>query len=166
MVRVPCHQIGTLAALERVSGELALEYEREPTVEEMAAALGVKPDDARSLRAVGRPPASLDEPISDEDDKALEDFLHAPEGLSAGHALDRQLLQERIATVLRCLPQRDREVIELRFGLHDGRARTLDEVSRLFGITRERVRQIEARALGRLRQPDSSRHLEEFAEPA
>ena len=166
MVRVPCHQIANLSALERVGGELAMMYGREPSMEEVAAALGLKPEDARSLRAVGRPPASLEEPVGDQDDKALQDFLHAPEQPDAGQAIDRGVLRDRIAVALRCLPQRDREVIELRFGLRDGRSRTLDEVSTLFGITRERVRQIEGRGLERLRHPDYSRDLEEFAEPA
>ncbi|HYT94607.1 MAG TPA: sigma-70 family RNA polymerase sigma factor [Gemmataceae bacterium] len=166
MVRVPCHQIANLSALERVGGELAMMYGREPSMEEVAAALGLKPEDARSLRAVGRPPASLEEPVGDQDDKALQDFLHAPEQPDAGQAIDRGVLRDRIAVALRCLPQRDREVIELRFGLRDGRSGTLDEVSTLFGITRERVRQIEGRGLERLRHPDYSRDLEEFAEPA
>jgi RNA polymerase primary sigma factor len=163
-VRVPCHQVSTLAAIERVRGELAVAHEREPTVEEIAASLGVTPEETRSLRAVARQPVSLHEPLGEEGERALSDFLDDPGAVHPGQIVDHNLLRERIAEVLRSLPQREREVIELRFGLKDGHPRTLDEVARAYGITRERIRQIEARGLLKLRHPVRSRRLASFAD--
>jgi RNA polymerase primary sigma factor len=163
-VRVPCHQISTLAAIERVRGELTLELSREPTIEEIAAKLGVKPEETRSLRAVGRHPVSLNEPVSGEGERALEDFLSDDGATTPGEFVDLLLLRERIGEVLKSLSPREREVIEHRFGLKDGQPKTLDEVANLYGITRERIRQIEARGLLKLRQPGRSTRLEQFAD--
>jgi len=163
-VRVPCHQVGMLAAIERVRSELTVQLGREPAVEDIARVLGVTPEEARSLRVVGRHPVSLHEPLGGEGERALEDFLGDGESASPGRAVDQHLLKERIGEVLRSLTPREREVIELRFGLRDGHPRTLDEVARTYGITRERIRQIEARGLLKLRQPNRSRRLAEFAE--
>ncbi len=163
-IRVPCHQVGTLAAVERVRGELSIRQGREPTVEEIAAVLGVTPEEAQSLRVVARHPVSLHEPLGGDGERALEDFLDDPGATNPGQAVDRHLLRERIVEVLRSLTPREREVIELRFGLKDGQPRTLEEVARAYGITRERIRQIEARGLLKLRQPLRSSRLAEFAE--
>jgi RNA polymerase primary sigma factor len=163
-VRVPCHQVGTLAAIERVRGELSIQHGREPTVEEIAAVLGVTAEETQSLRVVARHPVSLHEPLGGDGERALEDFLDDPNATNPGHAVDQHLLRERIAEVLRSLTPREREVIELRFGLRDGQPRTLEEVARTYGITRERIRQIEARGLLKLRQPLRSQRLAEFAE--
>jgi RNA polymerase primary sigma factor len=163
-VRVPCHQIGMLAAIERVRGELTVQQGREPSVEEIAAALGVSAEDTRSLRIVGRHPVSLQEPLGGDGERALEDFLSDADSCNPGKTVDRHLLRDRISEVLRSLTPREREVIELRFGLRDGQPRTLDEVARSYGITRERIRQIEARGLLKLRQPNRSTRLVEFAE--
>lgn len=163
-VRVPCHQVSLLAAIERVRGELALQQAREPTVEEIAAVLGLTPEETRSLRVVGRHPMSLHDPIGGDGERALEDFLNDPSAASPGIAVDRHLLRERMAEVLRSLAPREREVLELRFGLNDGHPRTLDEVAKVYGITRERIRQIEARGLLKLRQPGRSQRLAQFAE--
>jgi RNA polymerase primary sigma factor len=163
-VRVPCHQISTLAAIERVRGELILDLGREPTIEEIATKLGVKPEETRSLRVVGRHPVSLNEPVSGEGERALEDFLSDHGASTPGEFVDLLLLRDRIGEVLRSLSPREREVIEYRFGLNDGQPKTLDEVARLYGITRERIRQIEARGLLKLRQPGRSRRLEQFAD--
>jgi RNA polymerase primary sigma factor len=163
-VRVPCHQIATLSAIERVRGEMTAASGREPTVEEISRCLGVKTDDTRALRAVGRHPVSLHEPVGGEGERALEDFLSDHATLNPGQHVDRHLLRERIAEVLRSLAPREREVIELRFGLRDGHPRTLDEVAKVYGITRERIRQIEARGLIKLRQPIRSQRLQEFKE--
>jgi RNA polymerase primary sigma factor len=163
-VRVPCHQVGMLAAIERVRGELIVQHGREPSVEEIAAVVGVTADEARSLRVVGRHPVSLHEPLGGDGERALEDFLSDAASSNPGLAVDQNLLKERIAEVLRSLTPREREVIELRFGLRDGQPRTLDEVARTYGITRERIRQIEARGLLKLRQPVRSQRLVEFAE--
>jgi RNA polymerase primary sigma factor len=164
-VRVPCHQVGTLAAMERIRGELAVQNGREPTVEEIAASLGVSAEETRSLRIVARHPVSLHEPLGGEGERALGDFLDDPGAANPGRTVDQHLLRERIAEVLRSLTPREREVIELRFGLRDGQPRTLDEVAKTYGITRERIRQIEARGLIKLRQPLRSQRLAGFANP-
>jgi RNA polymerase primary sigma factor len=162
-VRVPCHQVGMLAAIERVRGELTVKQGREPSVEEIAKVLGLTPEEARSLRVVGRHPVSLHEPLGGDGERALEDFLSDADTSNPGRAVDQHLLKERIGEVLRSLSPREREVIELRFGLRDGHPRTLDEVARTYGITRERIRQIEARGLLKLRQPNRSQRLVEFS---
>lgn len=161
-VRVPCHQIGMLAAIERVRGELVVMLCREPTIAEIAAALGVPEDETRSLRAVGKQPVSLNDPVGDEGDRALEDFLSDHGTSTPGESVDHHLLRDRIGEVLKSLSPREREVIELRFGLVDGHPRTLDEVARRYGITRERIRQIESRGLLKLRQQPRSQRLAGF----
>jgi RNA polymerase primary sigma factor len=163
-VRVPCHQIGLMAKIERKRSEMSVATGREPTIEELSKALGVKTDETRSLRVVGRAPVSLHEPIGGDGERALEDFLSDGESQNPGEHVDQRLLRDRIQEVLRSLAPREREVIELRFGLKDGTPRTLDEVARQYGITRERIRQIEARGLLKLRQPTRSCRLEEFAD--
>jgi RNA polymerase primary sigma factor len=163
-VRVPCHQVSTLAAMERVRGELVLANGREPTIEELAKALGVSTEETQSLRVVARHPVSLHEPMGGDGERALEDFLDDRDANNPGATVDLHLLRERIGEVLRSLTPREREVIEMRFGLRDGQPRTLEEVARAYGITRERIRQIEARGLLKLRQPTRSQRLSEFAE--
>jgi len=163
-VRVPCHQISILAALERVRGELLAATGKEPTIEAIAAVLGTSADEAKSLRAVARPPLSLHEPMGDDAERALSEFIDDRQVTSPGEHVDATLLKERIGEVLRSLTPREREVIELRYGLKDGHPRTLDEVAKCYGITRERIRQIEARGLLKLRHPLRSQRLAEFAE--
>jgi RNA polymerase primary sigma factor len=163
-VRVPCHQIGLMAKMERKRGEMTAGTGREPTIEELAKALGVKTEEAKSLRAVGKQPVSLHEPVGGDGERAIEDFLSASSPEANGDMVDMRLLHERIDEVLKSLAPREREVIELRFGLRDGTPKTLDEVARQYGITRERIRQIEARGLGKLRQPTRSCRLEQFTD--
>ena len=164
-VRVPCHQISVVAALERICGEMQGALGREPTNEELAAALGTGVEETKMLRAVGRNPVSLHDPVGGgEGERALEDFLSDRASPTPGEHVDRHLLRERIGEVLKSLAPREREVIELRFGLRDGHPKTLDEVAHVYGITRERNRQIEARGLLKLRQPGRSCRLEEFAD--
>jgi RNA polymerase primary sigma factor len=163
-VRVPCHQIATLAKMERMRSEMSAATGREPTNEELATAIGVKSEDTRSLRVVGKHPVSLNDPIGGDGERALEDFLSDTQTSTPGEHVDQHLLRERINEVLRSLAPREREVIELRFGLRDGTPRTLDEVAKQYGITRERIRQIEARGLLKLRQPTRAERLEEFAD--
>jgi RNA polymerase primary sigma factor len=162
-VRIPSHQVGTLAAIERARSELTIQHGREPTTQEIASALGIKEEDVKLLRKAGCPPVSLHEPLGGDDEFTLQDSLHAHES-HPDQAADHHLLKERLAEVLLSLAPRDREVIELRYGLRDGHVRTLDEVAERFGITRERIRQIEARGLSRLRQPERSSRLENFVE--
>ncbi|AWM41128.1 RNA polymerase sigma factor RpoD/SigA [Gemmata obscuriglobus] len=163
-VRVPCHQISLLSRMEKLRGELTVATGREPTSEELAEALGVKPEEARSLRIVGRHPVSLNDSVGGDGERALEDFLSDTHISPPGEHVDANLLKERIGEVLKSLAPREREVIELRFGLKDGTPKTLDEVAKQYGITRERIRQIEARGLLKLRQPTRSCRLEEFAD--
>jgi RNA polymerase primary sigma factor len=163
-VRVPCHQVSLLAAIERVRGELIVQTGREPTIEEIAHVLGTSPEEAKSLRAVARQPLSLHEPMGDDAERALSEFLDDRAVISPGDNVDATLLKERIGEVLRSLSPREREVIEMRFGLKDGHPRTLDEVAQSYGITRERIRQIESRSLSKLRQPIRSSRLAGFTE--
>src|SRR5262245_26111505 len=163
-VRVPCHQIAVLGQTERARAELAANLGREPTIEELAGRVGLPVDEVRSLRAVGKHPVSLHEPVGGDGERALEDFLRDRGSRTPGEHVAPHPLRERMREVRRSLAQREREVIELRYGLRDGQPRTLDEVARLFGITRERIRQIEARGILKLRQPMRSARLEQFAE--
>jgi RNA polymerase primary sigma factor len=166
MVRVPCHQAATLSAIEQMRSELTLALGREPGESELASALGMRLDELRAFCAVSRPPVSLHEAFGEEGEDTWASFLPDDATSGPGEAADRLLLKERIAEVLRCLPPRDREVLELRFGLRDGQARTLEEVARVLGVTRERVRQIETRALVKLRSPERSGQLAGFADVA
>jgi len=163
-VRVPCHQVSMLSAIERVRAELLSKNAREPSSEEIGAVLGLSSIETRSLRAVARQPVSLHESLGDEAERSLADFLDDQSAGNPGENVDQMLLRERIGEVLRSLTPREREVIELRFGLLDGHPRTLDEVAKCYGITRERIRQIEARSLFKLRQPLRSRRLADFSE--
>ena len=156
-VRVPTHQVAMLRAIERVRGELMLELRCEPEVAEVAAALGITPEQTRALMLVRNEPVSIQEPLGDTDSQTLEDFVSDRSTASPGQATDRLLLKERLEEVLRCLAPRNREVIELRYGLKDGQPRSLEEVAQLFGVTRERIRQIEIRGLLRLRDPERQR---------
>ncbi len=163
-VRVPCHQIGLLAKMERKRNEMTVSLGKEPTNEELSIALGVKEEDTRSLRLVGRQPMSLHDPIGGDGERSVEDFLSDGHVSNPGEHVDQRLLKERINEVLRSLAPREREVIELRYGLKDGTPRTLDDVAKHYGITRERIRQIEARGLLKLRQPTRMGRLEQFTD--
>jgi RNA polymerase primary sigma factor len=165
-VRLPCHQVWLLGAMERVRGELTLRLEREPSMDEVAEVLGITAEEARALRVAGRQPMSLEEPHGEDEENGLQNLLSAAGTDGPGAAVDHHLLKDRVREVLRSLAPRDRAVIELRFGLHDGRSRTLDEVAKHFGITRERVRQLESRGLKKLREPDRRERLAGFAEVA
>jgi RNA polymerase primary sigma factor len=162
LVRVPCHHAATLATLDRVREELVVLHGREPTLAEMAAASAMSPAEVETLRTVARPPISLDEAFVA--DTPLQESLSDTRSEDPSLLADRHLLKDRLAEMLRCLAPRDREVIELRYGLKDGQARTLEEVAGVLGVTRERVRQIESRGLLRLRQTGRSRLPEGFAD--
>jgi RNA polymerase primary sigma factor len=164
MVRVPCHHTETMALIERMREELTVARGREPNDEEVADALAIEPDQLRTLRVAGRTPVSLDEVRGSEEDQTWSNILSDPHMESPGEAVDQTLLKERLDEVLRCLDARDRQVLELRYGLKDGHSRTLDEVAEIVGVTRERIRQIESRAMLRLRQPERRQRLAAFAE--
>jgi RNA polymerase primary sigma factor len=151
-VRIPSYWTGTLREIERVQADYAVKYRREPTVEELADELKVPPADIRSLLMSGRQTLSLDDPYGDPEKGSFHGILADEEALGPAEEADRRLLRERVVALLGGLPQRDREVLELRYGLRDGNPRTLDEVARVYGLTRERIRQIEARSLQKLRR--------------
>jgi RNA polymerase primary sigma factor len=166
-VRVPSHQVGVLRAMERVRGELTVKNGNEPTLEQIAAAMKLPTEEARILHVAGRYPTSLDAgPGGDDEAGTLQELIHGSTVPDASRDLDMQLLRERLDEVLRCLPPRYREVLELRFGLNDGLRRSLDEVAKQFHVTRERVRQIEAAALDKLRQPERKSRLSDFTHVA
>jgi RNA polymerase primary sigma factor len=163
MVRVPCHWGGMLREVERLQADLTIRNHREPTAEEIARELKVTPAEVRQLLTLGRQPLSLDNQYGGEEEQTFHTILADSETADPAEEAHRRLLKERVAELLRGLPARDREVIELRYGLRDGSPRTLDEVARVYGLTRERIRQIEARGLQKLRQPERQERLAEFA---
>jgi len=161
-VRVPTHQVSVLRSLDRVKGELTVRFGREPSLSEIAAALHITPQEPQVLLSVRNQPVSIHEPVGDGDAQTLEDFMSTGDPEGPGDEVDQHLLKERLDEVLRCLAPRDREVIELRFGLKDGQPRSLEEVAQLFGVTRERIRQIESRGMDKLRQPERCDRLAGF----
>jgi RNA polymerase sigma factor RpoD-like protein len=169
-IRVPVHMIETINRLRHVSRSLLQELGREPTVEEIAEAMSrgqevvVTPEKVRDIIKASQQAISLDTPIGEEADRTLGDFIEDPAALAPGEAASHQLLREQIATVLDSLTGRERRVLQLRFGLEDGRARTLEEVGKELNVTRERIRQIEGKALHNLRQPSRSRKLKDYLE--
>ena len=163
-IRIPVHMVETINRLLRASRRLAQEYGREPTFEEIGAELGVSPEKVREIIKVSQEPMSLEMPIGEEEDSHLSDFIEDQSTLPPADAASRQLLKEQIDEVLSTLSLRERRVLQLRFGLEDGRSRTLEEVGKEFCVTRERIRQIEAKALRKLRHPSRSRKLKDYLE--
>lgn len=161
-VRVPSHLVRMFREIDRAQQELALALGRDPSTAEIAKATNLNPDEVRALLISARAPASLQEMLGYDDEQSLADFLTDERHEDPAETADSHLLKDRLDQALRTLPARDREVIELRFGLKDGRARSLEEVSQLFGITRERIRQIESRGLDRLRDTDRDHSLAAF----
>jgi RNA polymerase sigma factor RpoD-like protein len=169
-IRIPVHMVETINRLIRVSRQLLQELGREPTVEEIADAMSkgqevvVTPEKVREIIKVSQEPVSLETPIGEEEDSHLGDFIEDRGALAPAEAASHQLLKEQVEAVLDSLTGRERRVLQLRFGLEDGRARTLEEVGREFNVTRERIRQIEAKALRKLRHPSRSRKLKDYLE--
>jgi RNA polymerase primary sigma factor len=171
-IRIPVHMVETINKLVRVSRRLVQEYGREPTSEEIArgmtesgkqdAASMFTPERIREIQKVSQEPVSLETPIGEEEDSHLGDFIPDDSALAPAEAASQQLLREQVEDVLASLTSRERRVLQLRFGLEDGRSRTLEEVGREFGVTRERIRQIEAKALRKLRHPSRSRKLRDY----
>jgi RNA polymerase primary sigma factor len=154
--------VETINRLVRESRHLLQELGREPTSDELAARLELAPDRVREIMRVAQEPISLDMPIGEEDESHLGDFLPDEASLAPQEAATNQLLKDQVKKVLDLLSEREREVLQLRFGLDDGRYRTLDEVGREFKVTRERIRQIESKALRKLRHPSRSRKLKDY----
>ena len=162
-IRIPVHMVETINKLVRVSRKLVQEYGREPTSEEIGRGMEITPDKVREIIKVSQEPVSLETPIGEEEDSHLGDFLQ-DEALPPAEAASHQLLKEQVMDVLDSLTHRERKVLALRFGLEDGRSRTLEEVGREFQVTRERIRQIEAKALRKLRHPSRSKKLKDYLE--
>ena len=161
-IRVPVHMVETINKTLRMTRTLLQELGREPTPEEVAARLNVPVARVREVLKISRDPVSLDTPISEEDDSHLGDFIEDDTALSPSDSAAFSMLREELKSALESLTDRERQVIELRFGLLDGRARTLEEVGKEFNVTRERIRQIEAKALRKLRHPSRSKRLKDF----
>ena len=161
-IRVPVHMVETINKTLRMTRTLLQELGREPTPEEVAERLNVPVSRVREVLKISRDPVSLDTPIGEEDDSHLGDFIEDDSALSPADSAAFSMLREELNTALESLTDRERQVVELRFGLRDGRARTLEEVGREFNVTRERIRQIEAEALRKLRHPSRSKRLKDF----
>ncbi len=163
-IRIPVHMVETINKLVRVSRRLVQEYGREPTSDEIGRGMEIAPEKVREIIKVSQEPVSLETPIGEEEDSHLGDFIEDLGALAPPDAASHQLLKDQVMEVLGSLTPRERKVLELRFGLEDGRSRTLEEVGREFNVTRERIRQIEAKALRKLRHPTRSRKLKDYLE--
>ena len=161
-IRVPVHMVETINKLARVQRQLTQELNREPTDEEIAKKLGVTIDKVREVYKISQDPVSLETPIGEEDDSHLGDFIKDERTMGPEEYATVEMLKEELAGVLGTLTDREEKVLRLRFGLDDGQCRTLEEVGQIFGVTRERIRQIEAKALRKLRHPSRSRKLKDF----
>ncbi|BFH14563.1 RNA polymerase sigma factor RpoD [Paenibacillus melissococcoides] len=163
-IRVPVHMVETINKLNRISKELLQEFGREPTPEEIAVKMEITPEKVREIMKIGQEPVSIETPVGDENDSSLGDFIEDQEALAPADAAAYELLKVQLEDVLDTLTEREQNVLRLRFGLDDGRTRTLEEVGHEFGVTRERIRQIEAKALRKLRHPSRSKRLKDFLE--
>lgn len=161
-IRVPVHMVETINKTLRMTRTLLQELGREPTPEEVAERLNVPVARVREVLKISRDPVSLDTPIGEEDDSHLGDFIEDDSALSPADSAAFSMLRAELSTALESLTDRERQVVRLRFGLEDGRARTLEEVGKEFNVTRERIRQIEAKALRKLRHPSRSKRLKDF----
>ncbi|MDD6884294.1 MAG: RNA polymerase sigma factor RpoD [Eubacteriales bacterium] len=160
-IRIPVHMVETINKLIRVSRQLLQEYGREPLPEEIAEEMGISEDKVREIIKIAQEPVSLETPIGEEEDSHLGDFIPDDDAPAPAEAAAFTLLKEQLMSVLSTLTPREEMVLKLRFGLEDGRARTLEEVGKEFKVTRERIRQIEAKALRKLRHPSRSRKLKD-----
>lgn len=161
-IRVPVHMVETINKLARIERQLTLELNREPTEEELAKKMGTTVEKIRDVYKISQEPVSLETPIGEEEDSHLGDFIPDETNMSPEDYAINELLKDEISEILLTLTEREEKVIRLRFGLEDGRPRTLEEVGQLFGVTRERIRQIEAKALRKLRHPSRSRKLKDY----
>ena len=161
-IRVPVHMVETINKLARIQRQLTLELNREPSEEELAKKMNMSVDKIRDIYKISQEPVSLETPIGEEDDSHLGDFIKDERNMSPEEYATNEMLKDEIADVLLTLTEREEKVIRLRFGLEDGKSRTLEEVGQMFGVTRERIRQIEAKALRKLRHPSRSRKLKDY----
>lgn len=163
-IRIPVHMVETINKLIRVSRQLLQTYGREPTPEEIAQEMGLSVDKVREIQKIAQEPVSLETPIGEEEDSHLGDFIPDEDVPAPAEAAAFSMLKEQLVEVLDTLTEREQKVLKLRFGLKDGRARTLEEVGKEFEVTRERIRQIEAKALRKLRHPSRSKKLKDYLE--
>ena len=163
-IRIPVHMVETINKLIRVSRQLLQEYGREPTAEEIAEKMDVPVERVREIMKIAQEPVSLETPVGEEDDSHLGDFIEDHDAQAPADVASFTLLKEQLAEVLSTLTTREKQVLVLRFGLDDGKARTLEEVGKTFHVTRERIRQIEAKALRKLRHPSRSKKIKDFLE--
>ena len=161
-IRVPVHMVETINKLSRFQRQLTLELNREPTDEELAEKMNMSPEKIREVIKIAQDPVSLETPIGEEEDSHLGDFVPDESNMSPEDFTVHEMLKEEISDVLLTLTEREEQVLRLRFGLDDGSSKTLEEVGQMFGVTRERIRQIEAKALRKLRHPSRSRKLKDF----
>lgn len=161
-IRIPVHMVETINKLKKITRKLAQDKGRKPTEEEIADAMEISLTKLREIIKVAQEPVSLETPIGKEEDSKLGDFIEDREAETPASSVTQELLRDDIIEVMAGLSPRERDVLRLRFGLDDGRQRTLEEVGQLFGVTRERIRQIEAKALRKLRHPNRSRRLREY----
>ena len=161
-IRVPVHMVETINKLARIQRQLTLELNREPSEEEIAKKMNTTVEKVREIYKISQDPVSLETPIGEEDDSHLGDFIKDERNLSPEEFATNEMLKDEISQVLETLTEREEKVIRLRFGLEDGKPRTLEEVGQMFGVTRERIRQIEAKALRKLRHPSRSRKLRDY----
>ncbi|WP_071442757.1 RNA polymerase sigma factor RpoD [Traorella massiliensis] len=166
-IRIPVHMVETINKLTRIQRQLVQDLGRDPTAEEIAEKMeGITPEKVREIQKIALEPVSLETPIGEEDDSHLGDFLEDENAMSPDEYANNQLLKDEINLVLQGLTDREEKVLRLRFGLYDGRTRTLEEVGREFNVTRERIRQIEAKALRKLKHPTRSKRLKDFVDKA
>jgi RNA polymerase primary sigma factor len=163
-IRVPIHVVDMINKLIRAKRDLSQDLGREPTIDEIAKDLEIEPDRVEELNKIAQNPVSLEMPVGEEDDSTLGDFVEDGSAEVPVEAATFRLLQDYISHALEGLNDRERDVLIMRFGLEDGRVRTLEEVGERFGVTRERIRQLETKALAKLRHPNNSRRLEGFLE--
>ncbi len=163
-IRVPVHMVETINKLARIQRQLTLELNREPSEDEIAKKMGTSVEKVREIYKISQDPVSLETPIGEEDDSHLGDFIKDEHNMSPEEFATNEMLKDEISEVLLTLTEREEKVIRLRFGLEDGKPRTLEEVGQMFGVTRERIRQIEAKALRKLRHPSRSRKLRDYME--
>ena len=161
-IRVPVHMVETINKMSRIQRQLTLELNREPSEEELAKKMGISVEKVREVIKISQEPVSLETPIGEEDDSHLGDFIKDESSMSPEEYATNEILKEEIKSVLMTLQVREQEVLELRFGLVDGTCHTLEEVGKKFNVTRERIRQIEAKALRKLRHPSRAKKLKDF----
>ena len=161
-IRIPVHMVETIHKVSRVSRKLLQELGRDPSVDEIAAEMGISPDKVREYMKIALDPVSLEMPIGEEEDSHLGDFIQDDDSPSPSDSVSQTMLREQLLEVLKTLTPREEQVLKLRFGLKDGRMRTLEDVGKIFNITRERIRQIEAKALRKLRHPSRSKRLKDY----